>query len=203
MIGGSIVVGLCLIVLGWTKEIVGNFVTEPDMVSDHTYSIQWTGSYQRIPGQVLYDCSGSALHLRRGLRHQCWSVICSFAKWIPKLMQSTVQASCRSLIVDTLPIAKQQLGSAWGKHGSLHQKRQMLNFYSKQDDCNWPSRWLWNWHCRPCQSLGTYAWRFSIQAIDSDCRCFLQCCGGPYCLGCPRARLDLIKVRLHCHYRVT
>lgn len=25
-----------------------------------------------------------------------------------------VQSSCRSLIVDTLPIAKQQLGSAWG-----------------------------------------------------------------------------------------
>ena len=27
-----------------------------------------------------------------------------------------VQSSCRSLIVDTLPISKQQLGSAWGKH---------------------------------------------------------------------------------------
>ena len=27
-----------------------------------------------------------------------------------------VQSSCRSLIVDTLPISKQQLGSAWGKY---------------------------------------------------------------------------------------
>lgn len=26
-----------------------------------------------------------------------------------------VQSSCRSLIIDTLPIPKQQLGSAWGK----------------------------------------------------------------------------------------
>ena len=26
-----------------------------------------------------------------------------------------VQACCRSLIVDTLPIPKQQLGSAWGE----------------------------------------------------------------------------------------
>ena len=28
---------------------------------------------------------------------------------------SAVQSSCRSLIVDTLPISKQQLGSAWGE----------------------------------------------------------------------------------------
>lgn len=28
---------------------------------------------------------------------------------------NAVQASCRSLIVDTLPIPKQQLGSAWGE----------------------------------------------------------------------------------------
>ena len=33
MIGGSLAVGLCLLVLGWTKEIVGMFVTEPGMVS--------------------------------------------------------------------------------------------------------------------------------------------------------------------------
>ena len=35
-------------------------------------------------------------------------------KKIALLMQNIVQSSCRSLIVDTLPIAKQQLGSAWG-----------------------------------------------------------------------------------------
>ena len=28
---------------------------------------------------------------------------------------NAVQSSCRSLIVDTLPIPKQQLGSAWGE----------------------------------------------------------------------------------------
>jgi solute carrier family 45, member 1/2/4 len=28
---------------------------------------------------------------------------------------NAVQASCRSLVVDTLPIPKQQLGSAWGE----------------------------------------------------------------------------------------
>ena len=35
MIGGSLVVGLCLIVLGWTKEIVGSFITDTDTVSDY------------------------------------------------------------------------------------------------------------------------------------------------------------------------
>ena len=33
MIGGSLIVGACLIVLGWTAEIVGFLVTEEKMVS--------------------------------------------------------------------------------------------------------------------------------------------------------------------------
>ena len=33
-----------------------------------------------------------------------------------------VQSSCRSLIVDTLPIPKQQLGSAWGKRPFVHKQ---------------------------------------------------------------------------------
>ena len=32
MIGGSLIVGACLVVLGWTAEIVGIFVTEEGMV---------------------------------------------------------------------------------------------------------------------------------------------------------------------------
>ncbi len=32
MVGGAIIVGLCLLVLGWTKEIVGLFITEPSTV---------------------------------------------------------------------------------------------------------------------------------------------------------------------------
>lgn len=33
MIGGSIIVAACLLVLGWTAEIVGLFATEPETVS--------------------------------------------------------------------------------------------------------------------------------------------------------------------------
>ena len=32
MVGGSLIVGACLVVLGWTAEIVGLFVTEEGMV---------------------------------------------------------------------------------------------------------------------------------------------------------------------------
>lgn len=32
MIGGSVIVGLCLIVLGWTSEIVGMFVSDTALV---------------------------------------------------------------------------------------------------------------------------------------------------------------------------
>jgi len=50
MVAGSLVVGLCLIVLGWTKEVVGSFVTEPGMVSDYARSILWVESYIGIAG---------------------------------------------------------------------------------------------------------------------------------------------------------
>lgn len=34
MIFGSFVVAACLIILGWTSEIVGRFVTDPEKVSE-------------------------------------------------------------------------------------------------------------------------------------------------------------------------
>lgn len=34
MVGGAIIVGIFLLVLGWTTEIVGMFVSEPHAVSD-------------------------------------------------------------------------------------------------------------------------------------------------------------------------
>lgn len=34
MIGGSIIVGLCLLVLGWTAEIVGMFIENEEAVGD-------------------------------------------------------------------------------------------------------------------------------------------------------------------------
>lgn len=40
MVGGAVIVALCLLVLGWTAEIVGLFITEPDMVGhqEKTYT---------------------------------------------------------------------------------------------------------------------------------------------------------------------
>lgn len=34
MLGGALIVALCLLVLGWTAEIVGLFISEPDTVSE-------------------------------------------------------------------------------------------------------------------------------------------------------------------------
>lgn len=77
MAGGTIVVSACLLVLGWTSEIVGIFVTDKEMKRSATISIAVLSIY-------AVDFAINA-----------------------------VQASCRSLIVDTLPIPKQQLGSSW------------------------------------------------------------------------------------------
>ncbi|KAF2474353.1 sucrose transport protein-like protein [Lindgomyces ingoldianus] len=76
MVGGTIAVSACLLVLGWTREIVKVFLTE-ETVREATIALAVLSIY--------------------GI---------DFAI-------NAVQASCRGLIVDTLPIPKQQMGSSW------------------------------------------------------------------------------------------
>ena len=77
MIGGSIIVVICLLILGWTRELVD-----------------------------LLD--GDAASRPR------WTIVVAIASiYAIDFAINAVQSSCRSLIVDTLPIEKQQLGSAW------------------------------------------------------------------------------------------
>ncbi|PWY92759.1 MFS general substrate transporter [Aspergillus heteromorphus CBS 117.55] len=77
MIVGSFLVALCLLVLGWTTEIVNMFVKEPEKAKNATIALAVLSIYA-----------------------------VDFAI-------NVVQACCRSLIVDTLPIPLQQTGSAW------------------------------------------------------------------------------------------
>ncbi|KAF7714226.1 MFS-type sugar transport protein [Penicillium ucsense] len=77
MVFGSFVVAACLIVLGWTSEIVGKFVADPEKAKKVTIALAVSSIY-------AVDFS-----------------------------INIVQACCRSLIVDTLPIPLQQAGSAW------------------------------------------------------------------------------------------
>ncbi|KAG9661590.1 SUC2 like protein, partial [Aureobasidium melanogenum] len=77
MVGGTVIVSICLLILGWTKEIVATFVEEGELRREATIFLAVLSIY-------ALDFAINA-----------------------------VQSSCRSLIVDTLPIPKQQLGSAW------------------------------------------------------------------------------------------
>ncbi|KAJ6009312.1 hypothetical protein N7522_004328 [Penicillium canescens] len=77
MVFGSFVVAFCLFVLGWTAEIVGLFVKDPEKAKNGTIALAIISIY-------AVDFS-----------------------------INVVQACCRSLIVDTLPIPLQQTGSAW------------------------------------------------------------------------------------------
>ncbi|OQD69668.1 hypothetical protein PENPOL_c002G07868 [Penicillium polonicum] len=77
MVFGSLVVAFCLLVLGWTKEIVGLFVKDPEKAKNGTIALAVVSIY-------AVDFS-----------------------------INVVQACCRGLIVDTLPIPSQQAGSAW------------------------------------------------------------------------------------------
>ena len=77
MVVGSAIVGLCLLVLGWTRELVAIFVSDGDFKSNVTILVAVLAIYA-VDFAII-----------------------------------AVQACCRSLIVDTLPISQQQAGSAW------------------------------------------------------------------------------------------
>lgn len=77
MLLGAALTGLCFMVLGWTREIVGIFVSDETSLKSATVILAVLTIY-------ALDFAINA-----------------------------VQACCRSLIVDTLPISKQQAGSAW------------------------------------------------------------------------------------------
>lgn len=62
-----------------------------------------------------YYCCGGFEYLRSRFCHQCRCVFFSFGSRLDTDRLATVQACCRSLIVDTLPIPLQQAGSAWGR----------------------------------------------------------------------------------------
>ncbi|MCJ1481002.1 hypothetical protein MMC06_001158, partial [Schaereria dolodes] len=77
MIGGSMIVAVCLLILGWTSELIGHFTLEAET-------------------------------------RRLWTIALAVSSiYVLDFAINAVQSSCRSLIVDTLPIAKQQLGSAW------------------------------------------------------------------------------------------
>lgn len=77
MVGGTALVSLFLLLLGWTKEVVQMFSKDKDTVRSGTI------------------------------------VLAVFSIYGIDFAINAVQGSCRGLIVDTLPIPKQQLGSSW------------------------------------------------------------------------------------------
>ncbi|KAH8675684.1 sucrose transporter [Xylariales sp. PMI_506] len=86
IIVGSLVVSLCLIVLGFTKEIVGLFISDPEAAKTTTIFLAVLSIY-------AVDFSINA-----------------------------VMSAARSLMVDVLPISKQQAGAAWnGRMSSMGQ----------------------------------------------------------------------------------
>ncbi|KAF8242379.1 MFS general substrate transporter [Wilcoxina mikolae CBS 423.85] len=74
---GSLSVAVALLVLGWTREIVGVFIPSGDAATTITI------------------------------------VLAVFMIYVVDFAINAVQACCRALIVDTLPVAQQQHGSAW------------------------------------------------------------------------------------------
>ena len=92
MVGGAIATAICLVVLCYTAEIVGVFVT--DTV----------------------------------LKREATIVLAVLDIYVLDFVINIVQSTCRSLIVDTLPTSKQQLGSAWGKSTIQYSSILVLKF---------------------------------------------------------------------------
>ena len=76
MMGGALIVALCLLVLGWTAEIVGLFVSESHTVSDERQYVPTFLSHKLYAGQILHHCTSCAKHICRRFCNQRWSVKC-------------------------------------------------------------------------------------------------------------------------------
>jgi hypothetical protein len=80
MIGGSLIVGVSLLVLGWTAEIVGYFVEESETVYQYIGRLETSDSNTRSPEKPRDHCRGRTEHLRCGFRNQCWYLITTFCQ---------------------------------------------------------------------------------------------------------------------------
>jgi solute carrier family 45, member 1/2/4 len=83
MVVGSVVVGACLVLLGWTKEIVELFLGAGDGWEDG------------------------------GWKRSVTVVVAVFSIYAIDFAINAVMAASRSIIIDTLPLSQQQDGSAW------------------------------------------------------------------------------------------
>lgn len=91
---GTVIVALCLIVLGFTREIVGIVESDDDKARKPTIVLAVLAIYA-----VDFAINvGEFLHANVSARWELTRVVMSCS---------------RSLIVDTLPIEKQQAGAAW------------------------------------------------------------------------------------------
>ncbi|KAF2207139.1 hypothetical protein CERZMDRAFT_51713 [Cercospora zeae-maydis SCOH1-5] len=79
MIGGTVAVAVCLLILGWAIEIVEWFVP------------------------------GTGAEVRRALTVR----LAIFDIYVLDFVINIAQATCRALVVDALPVEKQQTGGAW------------------------------------------------------------------------------------------
>lgn len=77
MVVGSVIVSFCLLLLGWTKEIVGAFVTDPETVSTpdtRGHQMDADGSHAETGSHDHISC---VLNLRPRLRDQCRTIFMS------------------------------------------------------------------------------------------------------------------------------
>lgn len=58
MIGGALIVAVCLLVLGWTGEIVRLFVKKPETVGDLNHYILGVPADDGLTGEVMHNRSG-------------------------------------------------------------------------------------------------------------------------------------------------
>jgi solute carrier family 45, member 1/2/4 len=96
---GSIIVALGLLSLGFTKEIVASFVEDEASVNTATIVAAVLSLYA-----TDFAINAGELHRPPPAWHQN-SI----------LTASAVMSCSRSLVVDTLPITKQQTGASWSK----------------------------------------------------------------------------------------
>lgn len=107
MMMGAVVVSACLLVLGFTREIVGAF-TVGSIDSDSTRR------FTVILAVAAIYAVDFAINASESCLLDCLLLPLDYLLTVGRC-RYTVMSCARSLIVDTLPIEKQQAGAAWGE----------------------------------------------------------------------------------------
>lgn len=192
MLGGTLAVGFCYLVLGWTKEIVGYFVQDAELVwycstpfdhvvmgADYLQQRQWAILLAVSNIYVLDFMINICMHSSPSL------TLCDMSKLMICSSIYMQSARCRH--------TSHREAATWcGMGYDICLSNEFMTawfciliFPSEQNDWLWSSSGICDRRARPQCYVRQLPRRYTVQEGVSDCRLCYGRCARSKCLGCP------------------